>query len=662
MALSGIPSFLKPKKPPELNIPDSCIASALAKSNVTPGAVYKIEYSVGMQSGQGISPSQSMSAQEKATLEDDRIASALRGAPETEHADACVAALHHNPIAASGTKLATAWVMFASNGSDIVPFYLRNDLLLGKGAQGQVFKAVNLKNNEVVACKWSMHQGLPDDIDDIKREQNTLSDLKILRATAQRGFEYKGDTTYLEATFVELFRGNSLDKELYFKASEGSVKTGQKKELPLSELFILFNSVLHEMQKFHKLNRIMRDVKPANFVRCGREQNQVVFVDMGSVLSVEEAADEKTITGVSNGYIAPELNKPQRERPGYSAQTDLYGIGILLAEMISEHSYHAHIKAQLRKLRSTQERNRSLTHEEMISGLPDIFDCSLPALTHDQPMSEEQFEAFIKSRLIRVVRSMCEPNPDDRIKPAELENELIPIRAVFKKHMAAKNPSRLRRGLSRLSMLMTKSEGDLPDFPGRLSVTGALDNGECEQASVSEYVQPFTLNDIAPILSRHLQPTNVSLADAVMADAAPALWTDGESLESKFATVIESLEALNLGETPQSTEPSARSFIVGGKAPRSRQISSLCDVLERLKDALRKEVGHPAAEIKRLQVIAALEETHSATKPEQDTMRMIEGLFTEHESLFTREALVILTELKQMPPPRPRRTFNQNGM
>lgn len=262
-------------------------------------------------------------------------------------------------------------------------------LKLGKGAQGEVVIAQNLITGALVAVKCQQTYGLSDDV---TRERENLSRVKQLIGTAvdEEGIEY---------TIMEYSRGRNLLDKLYDKdktKDRESVKYLSKKNLNFIEKAELICLALEAIIWLHEdIGIVHRDIKPDNLVLIERiNGNELKFVDFGSAidpktLTPKNIAFFKLFVGTF-GYAPPEFNVEQSKRKPYSFASDIFALGVVMAEILSCHNYQSALRKH-RKKQMGSDTSEELLLDDIMKMMPDVFYESLSVDSLEEKLLKDLF-------------------------------------------------------------------------------------------------------------------------------------------------------------------------------------------------------------------------------------------------------------------------------
>ncbi len=195
---------------------------------------------------------------------------------------------------------------------------------IGSGAQGEIYKARNIKTGKLVAVKQLRIDQIENwkAYDLFEREANALANLNIAGVAKfyEAGKCFDADPPYAYIV-QELIDGVSL---------ESHMRSGSR--WTLAQTFNIATQILDILENLHHSNPpvIHRDLKPGN-IMIG-EQNgkpKVYLVDFGAVANPVVQGGGSTIAGTF-GYMPPEqlMGKPGPE-------SDLYALAATVVYMLS---------------------------------------------------------------------------------------------------------------------------------------------------------------------------------------------------------------------------------------------------------------------------------------------------------------------------------------
>lgn len=194
---------------------------------------------------------------------------------------------------------------------------------IGRGAAGEVWRAIDIRNGETVAAKILRPEHLTDTavVERFVRERSILTGLRHPNVVAVRDLVVEGDRLAIVMDYVD---GGSLrDALIKFRNVPPQVAAGTTA------------SVLDGLAGAHQRRVLHRDVKPDNVLllsdwRTGRPDGAKV-TDFGIAGIISER--RRTTTGLlgTPEYMSPELITTGAAGPA----SDVYGAGVLLYELLS---------------------------------------------------------------------------------------------------------------------------------------------------------------------------------------------------------------------------------------------------------------------------------------------------------------------------------------
>jgi eukaryotic-like serine/threonine-protein kinase len=186
---------------------------------------------------------------------------------------------------------------------------------LGKGAQGIVYLANDLKLNRHVAVKTLLHKN--KDGDQIFNEARNVSSLEHPNIIPLYEIGAYNERPFLVYPYV---KGKTLRKYL-----------DNSKKLTVIQSTKIISAVLDGLAHAHEKNIMHRDLNPSNILLDENDHPRIM--DFGISTFSGHSTSDSSIVGTIH-YMAPEqLNKGQ---PG--PWSDVFSIGIMLFEMLTGHS------------------------------------------------------------------------------------------------------------------------------------------------------------------------------------------------------------------------------------------------------------------------------------------------------------------------------------
>ncbi len=209
------------------------------------------------------------------------------------------------------------------NPGDVVADRYRIEGTVGRGGFGAVYKATQLHTQREVALKILLKNFSNAKVDSkrFKREAALVQKLRHPNVVELLDF---GETDRGQPFIAfELLHGRALGKVL----KEGP--------LPLYRAGEIARDVLQALEAAHELGIVHRDIKPQNIYLLENGLAKVLDFGIAKAVTGEEAmGTQLTEAGQMIGtphYMAPE----QVRGNGVVPSTDLYALGLLMAEMIT---------------------------------------------------------------------------------------------------------------------------------------------------------------------------------------------------------------------------------------------------------------------------------------------------------------------------------------
>ena len=193
---------------------------------------------------------------------------------------------------------------------------------LGKGGMGNVYRAIDLHENELVALKVLQERRSKDAStqERFKREAQILSKIKHPGIVKIRGFGYSKEGAPWMA--MELLEGETLAQLIK-----------RKKQLSVRRTTRITAKVAEALHAAHTDGVIHRDLKPDNVFLT---KKVVKILDFG--LSLSDKHKKLTQAGMLIGtprYMAPEQIRSAHDS---DSRVDVYSLGVLTYEMLAGRS------------------------------------------------------------------------------------------------------------------------------------------------------------------------------------------------------------------------------------------------------------------------------------------------------------------------------------
>lgn len=264
--------------------------------------------------------------------------------------------------------------------------------LLGQGAFGAVFLAIDRKLRREVAVKLLTRQPEEALVRRFQREARTMASVRHPNVVEVYEADLVGGVPYLVMEYLE---GASLEDPL----------------LGLDPLEVV-PPLVDALEALHRVGLVHRDVKPANVFRT--HAGRIVLTDFGLVLDPDQ--EELTATGTllgSLGYLAPEVLRGVRGEP----TQDWWALGVTLFELGEGRlPFRVHDLAAVLSGRSLPP--PAFSRLAPTAPLRLLVEALLEPVPEDRPATAEEVRALLPDILEPRIPRTCLLPP-----PAELTSE-----------------------------------------------------------------------------------------------------------------------------------------------------------------------------------------------------------------------------------------------
>lgn len=188
--------------------------------------------------------------------------------------------------------------------------------LLGRGASGSVYRALNILTGEAVAIKSiSLLSLSPTVLPDIMSEIDLLKNLNHMNIVKYKGFVRDKESLHIILEYCE----------------NGSLQSILKKfgKFPESLVAVYMAQVLEGLIYLHEQGVIHRDIKGANILT--NKDGSVKLADFGVSSRTAGTSDGEDGEVVGSPYwMAPEVI----EQSGASTASDIWSVGCVVVELL----------------------------------------------------------------------------------------------------------------------------------------------------------------------------------------------------------------------------------------------------------------------------------------------------------------------------------------
>ena len=191
---------------------------------------------------------------------------------------------------------------------------------IGNGAFGKVVKAINKKNQEIVAVKILNINKSKSKYENIKTEANILKELNHINIVKYLDYFESGNNIYIVMEYLD---GGTLKQ--YIEKNKENINENIAR--------IIIKQILNALSYLHyTCNICHRDVKPDNIMFSIKDDiNSVKLLDFG--LSTDNFESKNYLINCGTlSYMAPE----QISNNTYSKAVDIWSVGIILYMMLNK--------------------------------------------------------------------------------------------------------------------------------------------------------------------------------------------------------------------------------------------------------------------------------------------------------------------------------------
>jgi serine/threonine protein kinase len=274
--------------------------------------------------------------------------------------------------------------------------------LIGQGQFGRVFAAVELKSGALVALKELKTKQLSTS--SFLRELTFLVTLNHFNLVTCKALEHGHNQRYIVMDYCE---GGTLRS---FLNNSSAVSLHQSLKLVID--------ILSGLKYAHEKGIIHRDIKPENILLKTSDRSYTAHIADFGIAKLKQEIDSQNILGNtgSPAYMAPEQFYGE-----YSYNCDLYGVGIILYELVTGNRPFSGMPKELVAAHLSQPVTIS-------SDIPLLLRLAISKSLEKLPSRRYQTAAQMLESL-ELVQAILEvdPNPQTPIKIKSDFSDLIPI-------------------------------------------------------------------------------------------------------------------------------------------------------------------------------------------------------------------------------------------
>ncbi|PPQ83836.1 hypothetical protein CVT25_000895 [Psilocybe cyanescens] len=201
---------------------------------------------------------------------------------------------------------------------------------IGGGGFSSVFRAVNIPEHRVAACKLIMFNEETTD----KERKAIEKEMRIHTA-----LKHENVLEFMNAVAVELKHKLIYVPGIYMLlelASGGDLFDKIAADVGVSEdvAHLYFNQLISGMEYIHSQGVCHRDLKPENLLLDAAGTLKITDFGLSAVFRLKESGKTRTLTERCGSlpYVAPELNS---ERPYHAEPIDVWGVGVILFTLLA---------------------------------------------------------------------------------------------------------------------------------------------------------------------------------------------------------------------------------------------------------------------------------------------------------------------------------------
>jgi serine/threonine protein kinase/Flp pilus assembly protein TadD len=244
---------------------------------------------------------------------------------------------------------------------------------IGEGGMGEVYLAEDLKLERKVAIKF-LPEHLTKNKDNVKRferEAKTAASLNHPNIVTIHEISEENDQIFIVMEYVE---GKSLRDVM------------NEYKMGMDKIIDIITQISEGLLKAHKAGIVHRDIKPENIIIDKDARIKILDFGLARLPGQTRLTTENTTMGTV-AYMSPEQARGEE----VDHRTDIWSLGILLFEMISE----------------------------QLPFKSDYDQAIIYSIINEQPVSLSDFRPVVSPELEQIVTKALEKNPDKRYNSME---------------------------------------------------------------------------------------------------------------------------------------------------------------------------------------------------------------------------------------------------
>jgi len=281
-----------------------------------------------------------------------------------------------------------------------IPGY-RVERLVAEGGMAAVYLAIQESLDRHVALKFLKKFDEPEQSRRFMNEGRIIASLNHRNIITIHDIGVIGEQHYISMEYLE----------------EGDLEARLRRGITPKEAVELLTTLGECLEFVHRKGIIHRDIKPANILF--RKDGTPILTDFGIAKQVQQDTN-LTMDGTAMGspdYLSPE----QAECKPLDGRTDIYGLGVVLYEMLTGcKPYHgksyidtvmAHIREPIPSLPDHLQRYQALLDRMMAKDPQDRFTSAADMVAFIERMGRTTPGELISAKVVGVIRNLRDGTP-----------------------------------------------------------------------------------------------------------------------------------------------------------------------------------------------------------------------------------------------------------